>query len=893
MDADAIALFNEVADRSPSERDAIYGSRQVPHALRVEVESLLRFDAASGRSFGASVGAAKASFAHADVLPAGSRFGSHRLVRVIGCGGMGTVYEAEQDNPRRTVALKVVRAGVASAETARRIKHEAEMLGRLQHPGIAQVYQAGTADTPLGPQPYFAMEHVRGEPLVRFADSHGLATKQRLELFERICEAVHHAHQRGIIHRDLKPDNILVDESGQPKILDFGVARLTDSDIPMTRHTHAGQLIGTLAYMSPEQVSADPLDVDTRSDVYALGVILYELLAGRLPYDAGGKLHEVVRAIREDDPVPLGSIDRSYRGDIETIVAKALEKDKARRYGSATALSEDIRRYLQDEPIVARRSSTAYQLQKFARRNKVVVAAAGLTLLTLLAALAVTNRERVIAERRFSELRQLSNKVFELDGAIRTLQGSTEARKRLLSASLEYLEGLSNDVRNDPDLARELAEGYSRVAHIQGLPSDLNLGDFAGAEQSLRKADGFIAAALAARPADPRLIYRAANIAHDRMVLAESERRRADALAFAQVARRRFDEFLDTGQGSDTEKSNVAGLYGNIALAHLNLHLYREAVEEARRQVTLAKGLTLNAYKSGNGLSLLASALRLQGDLDGALSAIREAVAITEGGKYKDETARSIELYGVLLREGLIEGEDGGLSLGHEDAAIAAFERALDLNESIARQDASDSLSRGRAATAGRELANIVRHRDAERALALYDAALGRLREMKTQNLKSRRDQALTLAESTYPLRRLNRHAEAAERIDAAIGILRDTKDLPAEHLNLDDPGFAILRARADDLEERGDVRQAVDASAALLRQVSAGDSHPQTDLRDAVLISRLYDAQKRRDRALGDMPGAAALHERQRDLWREWSGRLPGNSFVLRQLAAIDGTTP
>ncbi|MBV8205932.1 MAG: serine/threonine protein kinase, partial [Acidobacteria bacterium] len=227
-----------------------------------------------------------------------------------------------------------------------------------------------------------------------------LTMQARLQLMARICDAVNHAHQRGIIHRDLKPSNILVDESGQPKILDFGVARVTDSETHVTRQTDMGQLLGTLGYMSPEQVLADPAALDIRSDVYALGVILYELLAGKPPYETERKpLHEAVQAIREEDPTPLSSINRHYRGDVETIVAKALEKDKARRYASAAELAADIHRYLNNEPIVARRPSASYQLQKFARRHKAFVASAAAVFLVLVAGIIVSSREAVVARR--------------------------------------------------------------------------------------------------------------------------------------------------------------------------------------------------------------------------------------------------------------------------------------------------------------------------------------------------------------------------------------------------------------------------------------------------------------------------------------------------------------
>ncbi len=331
--------------------------------------------------------------------PLPSHIGRYRIIRLIGEGGMGAVYQAEQEQPRRTVALKVIKSAWASPELVRRFEQESEALARLQHPGIAQVYEAGAADTESGPQPYFAMEFIHGQPLCEYAAAHHLSTRARLEIMVRICDAVHHAHQRGIIHRDLKPGNILVDETGQPKILDFGVARITDADAQATRQTDLGQLIGTLAYMSPEQVLADPLELDTRSDVYALGVILYELLADRLPYTLSHKLHEALQTIREADPAPLSSISRNYRGDIETIVAKALEKDKTRRYNSAADLAADIRHYLDEEPIAARRPSTAYQLQKFARRNRALVAGVAAVFVVLVAGIVASTWQAVRANR--------------------------------------------------------------------------------------------------------------------------------------------------------------------------------------------------------------------------------------------------------------------------------------------------------------------------------------------------------------------------------------------------------------------------------------------------------------------------------------------------------------
>src|SRR5688572_22292760 len=374
------------------------------------------------------------------------KIGRYKIRRLIGEGGMGAVYEAEQEQPQRTVALKVIKPGLASPELLRRFAQESQALGRLQHPGIAQIYDAGTADTGYGPQPYFAMEFIRGEGLRDYVDKHHLSTRQRLELVAKVCDAVHHAHQRGLIHRDLKPGNILVDDSGQPKILDFGVARVTDSDAQATMQTDVGQLVGTLAYMSPEQVLADPLELDTRSDVYALGVILYELLSGRLPYNISKKLHEALHTIREEDPSKLSSINWTFRGDIETIVAKALEKDKARRYSSAAELAGDITRYLKDEPIQARPPSTSYQLQKFARRHKALVWGIAAVFLVLTGGIFVSTWQAVRASRAEKEA------VRDRDRATAAEQTANSARDDALTAR-ETAVAAENQAKLDRDRA--------------------------------------------------------------------------------------------------------------------------------------------------------------------------------------------------------------------------------------------------------------------------------------------------------------------------------------------------------------------------------------------------------------------------------------------------------
>jgi WD40 repeat protein/predicted Ser/Thr protein kinase len=379
-------LFDQAVALPPAQRAAFLEIACADdRALRAEVESLLACDADLGE--GSDEGLLKSPLAHsqgptklgaAEAFPTAwapvpqRRVGRYRILRRIAEGGMGAVYEAEQDSPRRTVALKVIRPGLASPALVKRFTHEAQILGRLHHPGIAQVYEAGLGDDG---QPFFAMEFIRGLPLDEYARSHGLDLTARVGLLARVCDAVQHAHDQGVIHRDLKPANILVEEGGQPKVLDFGVARATDADLLTGAGlTKTGQLLGTPNYMSPEQVTAAPAAIDHRADVYALGVILFELAAHRLPFQLENEpLAEAARLILEEDPPRLGSINPELRGDVETVVAKALAKDPARRYASAADLAADLRRWLAHEPIRARPPSALYYLRKFARRHKALV----------------------------------------------------------------------------------------------------------------------------------------------------------------------------------------------------------------------------------------------------------------------------------------------------------------------------------------------------------------------------------------------------------------------------------------------------------------------------------------------------------------------------------------
>lgn len=419
-----------------------------------------------------------------------SQIGRYRVLRRLAEGGMGIVFEAEQGHPRRRVALKLIRLGFGSAELLRRFRHEAELLGRLRHPGIAHVYEAGVYDSPTGAAiPYLAMELIDGVPLTEYARRRKLNTRARLALFAKVCDAVEHAHQNGVIHRDLKPGNVLVSDEAaerpaaagklrdegaasdgaaepQPKILDFGIARATDADVRLTTlQTTPGQLLGTIPYMSPEQAAGNSAALDTRSDVYSLGVMLYELLAGRLPYVLDDRaLVDAVRVIQEVEPTRISTLDRTYRGDIDTLLAKALEKDKSRRYGSAAELAADVRRYLADLPLVARPASALYQLRKFARRNRILVGATLACVLLLIVGVIGTSVGLVSAMRANRDLAAALHQTQEQERRARASEAraTTELeRARQITGLLRWTLRSANPAiakGRDVSLLRELLE---------------------------------------------------------------------------------------------------------------------------------------------------------------------------------------------------------------------------------------------------------------------------------------------------------------------------------------------------------------------------------------------------------------------------------------------------
>ncbi len=452
----------------------------------------------------------------------------YRVVEKVASGGMGDVYRAVRADGTydKQVAVKIIQGPRSTDLFLARFQNERQILADLDHPNIARLVDGGTTEEGL---PYLVMEFVEGQRIDEFCVNKDLGLPERLALFRDVCSAVHYAHQKLVVHRDLKPSNILVTSDGVPKLLDFGIAKILH---PQRGEANLQQTVTFLRmftpdYASPEQVRNEP--ISTSSDVYSLGVILYELLTGKLPYRVSADSpQEMIKAVCDTEPEKPSTAamrvsaqegsgsERKLRkvlaGDLDNIVLKALRKEPQRRYSSVEQFSEDIRRYLVGLPVLAHEDSLAYRARKFIGRHKVSVAAAVLLVLSLAGGLVATlwqahiaRSERVRADRRFNDVRSLANSLmFEIHDSIRDLPGATKARELVVRRALEYLDSLSRE-SGDPALQRELAAAYDRIGDVQGFTGAANLEDFSGALESYAKAVAIRESLAAAHPEDPTL----------------------------------------------------------------------------------------------------------------------------------------------------------------------------------------------------------------------------------------------------------------------------------------------------------------------------------------------------------------------------------------------------
>ena len=852
-------LFLHAQELDPRQRAAFLEQQCADDpALRQEVVSLLDgaappegflHEPALGPEF-----AIPGSSSSVESLPPAStvglpeRIGHYTIHGLLGEGGMGIVYKARQDNPERAVALKVIRPGVTSRRMLQRFEHEPQILARLQHPGIAQIYEAGTFKSDAGEQPFFAMELVSGEPLREYADARRLGTRQRLELLSKVCDAVQHAHQKGVIHRDLKPGNILVSESGQPKVLDFGVARLTDGDVQITTlQTDVGQLIGTIPYMSPEQVAGDPNDLDTRSDVYTLGVLCYELLSGRLPYELTGKpIPEAVRTIAEQVPVSLSVLDRFFRGDIETIVTKALEKEKDRRYQSASDLAADIRRYLSDQPISARPVTTLYQLRKFARRNRALVAGVAIAFAALSGGLVWTGwaERRARADKADAEsvAAFYDEDIFRAAGFVSDWGGSPLTMRRTLDHASEALQGR---FRGKP-----LIE--AKIRATLGL-AYAGLGAFEPAEEHLERS----------------LALRRTGLGEEHAVTLVS----MNDLASVYQKQGRFEE---------AEALHVATLDGRrrvlradhpdtlISMSNLGIVYFRQARYDEAEHLFLG---ALAAMRRGNrradrdmlgSMNNLANLYARQGRLDEAEPLMVETLDLKRrllGGEHRKTLVTMNNLAGVLVE------------LGRPERAEPLYLNVLEVRRRVLGDEHPRTLNSQN--SLGYLYRALGRHDEAE---ALYLRTLAALRRVRGEE----HPRTLMCMNSLAYLYDKQGRLEEAERLHAQTLAIRRRKlgdDHPDTLSSMNNLGVVLQK------QGRHEEAETLLSGALAARRRVLGAEHPYTFL-SLHNLADLRKSQKRLDEA--EALYREAFENRQRKLGENHGDTLGSLQELARALIAL-----
>jgi tetratricopeptide (TPR) repeat protein len=695
-----------------------------------------------------------------------------------------------------------------------------------------------------------------------------------LKLFVRVCDAVSHAHRHLIIHRDLKPQNILVDATGQPKLLDFGIAKLVNEAGDVTEN--ANQLL-TPNYASPEQFRGEAQS--TATDVYSLGAVLYKLLTGSAP-------REHARAGSRQEPAAPSRLNADVPRDVDFVVAKALRPEPEHRYASVDEFANDVKAVLERRPVQAREGDRGYRIGRYLIRYWIPVAAALLVVTSLAAGLLIANRERQLAERRFADVRQLATKLFDIDAQVAQLPGGSGTRQLIVDTALEYLRRVTADVRMEPALALELGTAYMRVARVQGVNISPNLGQTERAERTAQMAQALIDSVLEREPTNRTALLRAGQIAHDRMILAGDAQNGEQALQFARTSIQRLNQYLGTGPLNASSDRMVAQqvilALINVANRFMKADQFEETLRIAGRAIEIAYA-TNWPTQAGSALIVVAAAHRARGDLSQALKAARESVRLLEP-QPGEKAAGRLQAYGLaLMRKGQLLGEDEAISLNQSLEAVQCIQRALEIGEDFAGRDRSDFQSQYRVFSAETKLAAILRHTDPARALAMYDDGLRRL-ALTAGNAGTVRNEIATLAASTDPLLRLGRRDEARRRLDAAFVRLGKLNLYPAGRIDLGSPASDTLRAQAA-YEAAGDPRRGAALYEELLRLVLAATPKPETNLEDAVELSNIYTAAALVHRRARQVDLAVGLELRRLNLWQLWDNKLPNNPFIQRQL--------
>lgn len=778
-------LFARAIDLGPAERQAFLADASAKDSALVSegvidevIDLLHNYQSAEASEFLQQPLLSAEGDEAPHALTAGQEFEGYRILKLIAEGGMGEVYLAEDAELDRKVAIKVIKSQLKTKELLRRFHNERQILASLQHANIAKLFQAGTTADGL---PFFVMEYVDGKPIDKYADEKNLSITGRLRLFRTVCSAVSYAHQNLVIHRDIKPSNILVTDDGEPKLLDFGIAKLLhESDSEQQDATATLFRVMTPEYASPEQVKADR--ITTSSDVYSLGVLLYGLLTGNRPYRFNsGNSDEVARAICERQPEKPSRSNSDYglrndeskpnsqsairnlkalRGDLDNIVLMALRKEPQRRYASVEQFSEDIRRHLEELPVIARKDTLGYRTSKFMHRNKFGVAGTAVILLTLLGGIFatgweahITHLESAKTQQRFNEVRKLAHSIlFDYQDAVAPLAGSTQLRQLMVKDSLEYLDSLAKDAGDDLSLQREIGTAYQRIGDVQGgnltsarggTLSFSNLGDTQGALESYRKALTVRETLAALQPANVDVQQEWGTSIVRLGELSLTLGKPSASLEYVRKAMDIYQQLLAVDPTNEVLRAKTGSIY--LAVARplgipglANLGKDAEALADLQKALVAGQALATDypseaKYKQWIAamFSNIGRVLIDQGNPTEALASYCKAlplyeVLVKETGTnafYRRELATAYGSVGIVL-----------LEMGNKREALASCRQAVDILESLVAADPNDSFVLRDLAVNRRNLAEVLaKNDDRPGARATFDQALTILDELTTK----------------------------------------------------------------------------------------------------------------------------------------------------------------
>ena len=745
MNQQVWTLFQDLVELAPDERARALAQLEVQPEIRAEVESLLAYDSQTGQ-----LTQAVSTVAATALAPdAADSYGPYRLLRLLGEGGMGAVYLAERTDGeiQQHVAIKLLRAGAAGPWRTRFL-HERQVLASLHHSSIVHVLDAGHT---IAGRPYLVMEYVDGVPIDRFSED--LDLRARLRLFLKVCDAVAYAHSRLIIHRDLKPSNILVTAAGEPKLLDFGIAKLLD---PAQEMTQTIERLLTPEYASPEQLLGGAQT--TATDVYSLGAVLHKLLKGASPRAATTATQDLPR-------------------DLDFILSKALRQEPEERYPSVEAFAGDIRAFLEWRPVRARSGNAAYRTRKFLRRYRLVVAAAALVIASLASGLYIANRQRRIAQQRFQEVRQLAHTfVFDLHDEVMKLEGSTKALEMMVRTGLQYLDSLAASAGDDLELQKEIAEGYSRIADVQGDRNVPNLGRLGDSMASYRKADEIYQRIAAKNPAYlPALALNNVRFAGFLRLNDPARARELTESAIGIFERARARQHLDT----NAERAYTTAFCTLGDMDDVLGHVQQAAKEYSRCRDLARAQLQANRTKPWLQVVMISSeriglSSRDLGRFIEALGAIDDAESVlAELLRAEPRNPRLHRERAVLYQaRSSIYNSDTGPNIGDAAHALESARGYLATAEEMVRADpentgakVSQALATQRVSYSLREFDPNAAIRVARESVHLWDELLA---AKKTDQVVNR---AISLRILAQALLKANHAAEARRSADAALAI--------------------------------------------------------------------------------------------------------------------------